>query len=59
MKVKATINFRDREHNLKLRRKGEEFEVTKKRAEKLLSLGYVEKVTETKKTDAAAKGKEK
>lgn len=52
MKVKATIDFRDRENNLKLRRKGEAFEVKEERAKKLLALGYVETAEETK---AAAK----
>ncbi len=55
MKVKATINFKDREHNLKLRKKGEEFDAGKARAEKLLALGYVEMVTESGKEEKAAK----
>ncbi|MBO5159626.1 MAG: hypothetical protein J6B94_08585 [Lachnospiraceae bacterium] len=49
IKVKALREFYDRENNLKLRKKDEEFEVSEKRAEKLTGLGYVkmaEKATE-------------
>lgn len=48
MKVKATIDFKDREHDLKLRKKGEEFDVSEERAKKLSALGYVEQITEKK-----------
>lgn len=42
MKVKAKADFRDRENDLRLRQTGEEFEVTRDRAEKLARLGMVE-----------------
>lgn len=41
MKVKAKMDFFDREHDLKLRKKDSIFEVDKKRAEKLVSFGIV------------------
>lgn len=41
MKVKVIREFRDREHNLKIRKMGEESEVSKKRAEELENLGFV------------------
>jgi hypothetical protein len=53
MKVKAVINFRDLENNLKLRKKDEIFEVSKERGRKLLSLGYVKEVLEKKQNMAA------
>ncbi len=43
MKVRAVIDFRDRENGLRLRKKGTVFDVDGKRAEKLLNFGYVEK----------------
>lgn len=51
MKVKAVIDFRDRENGLKLREKGAVFDVNEKRAEKLLNFGYVETVEENVKTE--------
>lgn len=42
MKVKAKIDFFDREHDLKFRKKDSIFEVDKKRAEKLVSFGVAE-----------------
>lgn len=44
MMVKTIREFRDRENNLKLRKDGEEFEVSKERAVKLESLGLVTRV---------------
>ena len=41
MKVKVTREFRDKEHNLKLRKVGEELEVSKERADELRNLGFV------------------
>lgn len=51
MKVKAVIDFRDRENGLKLREKGAVFDVNEKRAEKLLNFGYVVKVKESTKPE--------
>ncbi len=42
MKVKAKMDFFDREHDLKIRKKDSIFEVDKKRAEKLVSFGVAE-----------------
>lgn len=42
MKVKAKMDFFDREHDLKFRKKDSIFEVDKKRAEKLVSFGVAE-----------------
>lgn len=58
MKVKVIREFRDREHDLKLRKKEEEFEVPEKRAEKLESLGFVTRIEKPskKKTPEAQKG---
>ena len=44
--VKVKTNFRDRESNLKLRKTGEQFEVSRERADKLAGLDLVEIVTE-------------
>ena len=44
--VKVKTNFRDRESNLKLRKTGEQFEVSRKRSDKLAGLDLVEIVTE-------------
>ena len=41
MLVSVKREFRDREHDLKLRKVGEELEVSKERAEKLENLGFV------------------
>ena len=41
VKVKVTREFRDKEHNLKLRKVGEELEVSKERADELRNLGFV------------------
>lgn len=46
MTVKVKTNFRDRESNLKLRKTGEQFEVSRERADKLAGLDLVEIVTE-------------
>lgn len=51
MKVRAVIDFRDRENGLKLREKGAVFDVNGKRAEKLLNFEYVETVEENVKTE--------
>lgn len=42
MKVRAVIDFRDRENGLRLRKKGAAFEVSEERAKRLLNFGYVE-----------------
>lgn len=42
MKVRAVIDFRDRENGLKLRKKGEAFEANERRAKTLLNFGCVE-----------------
>ena len=46
--VKVKTDFRDRENNLKLRKAGEQFEVSRERADKLAGLDLVEIVTEKK-----------
>lgn len=46
MRVRAVIDFRDRKNGLKLRKKGAVFDVDERRAEKLIGLGYVERVEE-------------
>lgn len=53
IEVKVKTEFLDRENNLKRRKEGEKFEVSKERAEFLSSLGYVEMTekTKVKKTD--------
>lgn len=51
MKVRAVIDFRDRENGLKLRKKGAVFNVNEKRAERLLNFGYVENVEENTKPE--------
>jgi hypothetical protein len=57
MKVRATVKFRDRENGLKIRNKGETFEVDEERGQKLLGLGYVEEVSEeTQETTVGGKG---
>lgn len=47
MKVKAKMDFFDREHNLKLRKKDNIFEADKKRVENLVSFGVSEIVEDT------------
>lgn len=42
MKIKAKMDFFDREHDLKIRKKDSIFEVDKKRAEKLVNFGVAE-----------------
>lgn len=50
MKLKVLSDFRDRKHDLKLRKKNEVFEEEdQKRIEKLAGLGYVEVIQETEK----------
>lgn len=44
MFVSVKKEFRDREHDLKLRKVGEELEVSKERAEELESLGFVSRI---------------
>lgn len=51
MKVKVIADFRDREHNLKLRKEGEVFEVSKERAAKLEGLELVTAIMETDKEE--------
>lgn len=46
MKVKVLANFRDRENDLKLRKAGEQLEISKDRAAKLAGLGLVEIVSD-------------
>ena len=46
--VKVKTDFRDLENNLKLRKAGEEIEVSRERADKLAGLDLVEIVTEKK-----------
>lgn len=41
MKVKVLKEFKDRENDLKLRKKGTTFDAGKERAEKLEKMGYV------------------
>lgn len=48
MIIKVKTDFRDREHELKLRKTGEQFEASRERAEKLAGLDLVEIVTEKK-----------
>lgn len=54
MKVRAVIDFRDRENGLKLRKKGAAFEANEERARRLLNFGYVEAEEEN-----ASSGKDK
>ena len=49
MKVKVLTDFRDRTSNLELRKEGTVLNVTKERAEKLVSLRLVEAVPEKNK----------
>lgn len=51
MKVKALMDFRDREQNLKLREKDKEFEVNEKRAKDLVRKGLVVIVKEAATTE--------
>jgi hypothetical protein len=44
--VKVKTDFRDRENNLKLRKAGDQIEVSRERADKLAGLDLVEIVTE-------------
>lgn len=44
MMVKVIREFRDREHDLKLRKVGEEFEASESRAKCLESLGFVSRI---------------
>lgn len=46
MLVSVKREFRDREHNLKLRKVGEKFEVSESRAKRLEALGLVSRVRE-------------
>ena len=46
MTVKVKTDFRDRENNFKLRKTGEQFEVSRERSDKLAGLDLVEIVTE-------------
>lgn len=48
MKVKVIEKFRDKTDNLKLRNKGDEVEVSAKRAAYLTDLGLVEEIKENK-----------
>ena len=50
MKVEARINFFDIENDKKLRKKGEQFEVTEKRGKYLLGMRAVTEVPATKET---------
>lgn len=52
--IKAKTDFRDIENDSKLRKTGEQFEVSQERAEKLVRLDLVEIVTE--KTTLKKKG---
>lgn len=54
MIIKAKTDFRDIENDSKLRKTGEQFEVSQERAEKLVRLDLVEIVTE--KTTLKKKG---
>lgn len=47
MRVRAVTDFRDRENGLRLRKKGAVFDVDERRAEKLIDLGYAERVGES------------
>lgn len=44
MLVSVKREFRDREHNLKLRKVGEEFEASESRAKHLEMLGFVQRI---------------
>ena len=44
MTVKVIREFRDREHDLKLRKVGEEFEASESRAKRLEALGFVSRI---------------
>lgn len=44
MLVSVKREFRDKEHNLKLRKVGEEFEVPDSRAKRLEELGFVSRI---------------
>lgn len=44
MTVKVIREFRDREHDLKLRKVGEEFEASESRAKRLETLGFVSRI---------------
>lgn len=44
MTIKVIREFRDREHNLKLRKVGEEFEASESRAKRLEALGFVSRI---------------
>lgn len=52
MKVKVLRNFFDKQHGLMLREKGDTFEVSRERAEQLLTAKVAEPVTESKKEPA-------
>lgn len=52
MKVEVLQDFRDREHDMKLRVKGEKFEATSKRASYLESLDLVTRIREPVKKTA-------
>ena len=56
MKVKAKMDFFDREHDSKLRKKDSIFEVDKKRAEKLASFGVAEIVENETEVNTEKKG---
>ncbi len=49
VRVKVVADFRDRENDLKLRKKGETMEVTKDRAARLLMFGLVKPYPDLKK----------
>lgn len=51
VKVVTVETFRDRENDLNLRVKGENFEVSEKRAEYLIDRGLVKRVEECQKND--------
>lgn len=53
VKVRVIENFKDRYSNLKLRKIGEVFDTERERADKLKELGFVELVSQTKKTESA------
>lgn len=53
---KSKMDFFDREHDLKLRKKGNIFEVDKKRAEKLASFGAAEILEDAVTVNADKKG---
>lgn len=54
MKVRVIKEFRDKENDMRPRKKNEQMDVTAQRAAKLLSLGLVEEISEKEKGKAAA-----